>query len=610
MSGSPGAPGAFARARARLRPGLGPLLLVLCAAALVFWLTASPDGPPRGVAEGPARPRAGSVASAPLEGPALEGVEPAGAPAPATHPGPAPSPAADVTGAEAVVGPEPLPTLPGAGASVRVRLVGIPAEWLVDNDNCVYALPGGRAGTDEDWQVPRVGVAPGTQELEFHLPATGRYDLGFACAYGHVLTRDVLVPAPGPVELALLRVAPVKVRAVGPGAEGVRVSVGPPEGVAARSLPGRGERRGVHVGLELDAAGVASTPPLEVGPPWRIQVHHPRVRGQAPEPPRVRFRPERDLVRAGEEVLLHPEALERVEFPLRFREDPSASWIARLKTPLWAAARVRPAGRGAEADEYLSTFLRPDGTFAHETLVLGLAAGDYEVEVGVGLAFDSRRMPFTVAPGARNRVELEFRPLPDFDPSGRGTPESGDLRTDLVLRVSGLQSGEVQLGIERASQGSAPPAWGTATVRVGDLEAGPPRLEDSQERYRRLWACAPPYLASGTVLLPERGEVDLALLPAGIFVLVPDVVPDRSLGRLMLRAPDGRLLPTLDLDDGVPGNVREWYREVSVAPGVVLGPFPAGEHRFQVYLGGVRLADAIGTARAGRLTPLAIRVGR
>ena len=126
-------------------------------------------------------------------------------------------------------------------------------------------------------------------------------------------------------------------------------------------------------------------------------------------------------------------------------------------------------------------------------------------------------------------------------------------------------------------------------------------LEADWRRVRSAVAVLGPDLASDPVPVPDSGAAVFALRPAGLLLAAPDRILPGGMGRLTLRLPGGRPIP-VHRDGGTDftGSV------VEVEPGMLLGPLPEGEWRFEVRLGRVRLPDAVAAARAGRIDVLRI----
>jgi hypothetical protein len=133
------------------------------------------------------------------------------------------------------------------------------------------------------------------------------------------------------------------------------------------------------------------------------------------------------------------------------------------------------------------------------------------------------------------------------------------------------------------------------------LSPGAGALDGGWRSVRSAVAVLGPGLASDEVPVPESGAVVFDLRPAGLLLAAPDRILPGGMGRLTLRLPGGRPIP-VHRDGGTDftGSV------VEVEPGMLLGPFPAGEWRFEVRLGRVRLPDAVAAARAGRIDVLRV----
>jgi hypothetical protein len=105
-----------------------------------------------------------------------------------------------------------------------------------------------------------------------------------------------------------------------------------------------------------------------------------------------------------------------------------------------------------------------------------------------------------------------------------------------------------------------------------------------------------PAWASHPTPVPRSGPLRIALEPAGLVVVVPDRLDSEAAGVLTLRHEDGRPVEHSSSTDSV--------IEFTVEAGTLLGPLPAGSHRFHVRRGGRPLGSVDVDVVAGRVVPL------
>ena len=133
---------------------------------------------------------------------------------------------------------------------------------------------------------------------------------------------------------------------------------------------------------------------------------------------------------------------------------------------------------------------------------------------------------------------------------------------------------------------------------------------DTDVPVRRALLWLAPDLASDPFTPASGGETTIAMRPAGMLVLVPEIEPDRSLGALRIRRADGLPLPVLAAAPEGRRGERRGIATVETAPlvvlGRVLGPVAEGRIELEVLLGGVVVGRIHADVRAGVNTPLAV----
>jgi hypothetical protein len=204
-----------------------------------------------------------------------------------------------------------------------------------------------------------------------------------------------------------------------------------------------------------------------------------------------------------------------------------------------------------------------------------------------------------IEPGRTTRLEIVVR----FDPPQAATvslsPSPVPATRAVAVRFTGLPARDMPpdvplFGYDSLDRGGT---WITS-VRAGEGA----ELHEQWRDARRVVAFAGPWLASDPVDVADRDTVTFALRPAGVLIVVPEDAMDATGENLRVLPQDGR--PPTGYErkvDGAPELMAH------VRPGAVLGPFPAGPHRFRVWWGRHRLPDATATVRAGRATPLILR---
>ena len=109
-------------------------------------------------------------------------------------------------------------------------------------------------------------------------------------------------------------------------------------------------------------------------------------------------------------------------------------------------------------------------------------------------------------------------------------------------------------------------------------------------------------LASRPTAGPLPDGIDLMLEPAGHLCVVPDRLWDsEAMGELSIRRRDGMPIDFYTTE----AFARDRWVVVGEG-GMLLGPLPAGTYPFEVRIGALRLADAVGLVRAGRVEMLRV----
>ncbi|MDJ0976837.1 MAG: hypothetical protein QNJ98_20445 [Planctomycetota bacterium] len=200
-----------------------------------------------------------------------------------------------------------------------------------------------------------------------------------------------------------------------------------------------------------------------------------------------------------------------------------------------------------------------------------------------------------LAPGASRTVRPEIA----WDPSVAPPPTP---RTQRTLRVHGLEHGEVTVAAMLTNRSDERDAWNKDV----DVENGALRLADAYARATSVMVFRGMTHASWPVRTTGPRPKPLRLYPAGHLVVVPDVVIAPELGGLRLRRKDGGPMLLCSVDCGELKDASA-ERELDAEPGAVIGPWPEGEHVFEVWLGLRRLPDATAVVRAGHLDALHVR---
>ena len=416
--------------------------------------------------------------------------------------------------------------------------------------------------------------------------------------YSHVLLEGVEVRGTTEVVLDAPGAAPIRIRVGGRSgaARGGRVALRTRDGVA---YPGRGQHASMSFVEEIGDAHEIVTPPMAPGTEYEVVCRSPPGMTAPGGVPGVEWRSSPTTARAGDTVdlLLMPMGLVRVA--LEVTPPLPESWRAHWPTDLWIAALARAEG-DEEARHGAGTLLRKDGTFKDDVLLLPLAPGRYVFAM-------------TPEPGAfqNSSRAIEVRAGQTLDIRVRATPDAARVPFANAAQVQSPTFGtHVMLEVE------APPRhgwWLSAELKDHDTmywgehgsQNGGEMEVASTDPVRRAFLVLPPDRASDVFVPPASGTVRVTLKPAGMLVVVPEVLPDPALGALRLRRADGLPLPLLSVTSRGAYDL-DFTERPEVKMGTILGPIPEGRVTLEVLLGGVVIDRPVAEVRAGRYTPLVI----
>jgi len=514
----------------------------------------------------------------------------AGGREPTASPLPAETPARTADPLPPFEPPAELGLPPGVAGWIRVEVVTTPETE--GSGGTVYALAAGAPGVEDIDLVPH-GEAYADAPGRIAVARPGRYDVGLVLGEGHLLRRDVLVTAGETTTVVFQPPVPRRVHVVLedplPVVPGWSVLVGLQLGPVADgrvvSWPGRGEHQNRVYGMNL-APRTSEVGAFLPGERFTMRATLFAHRA-APKPVSQPVKGfcvvcEPAEIEGGDTVRLRivPAGTLRLEATLD-----AGTWPAGVERMLDLEVR-HPAGVH-RIHEAVSQAGDPqtDGAEVYAWSFF-VPAGAVEVRwSGADIEPDSLR-GLVVRTGETTQGEFDMR----F--AGRARQLGRPLRIEVVWPEAREEDDQLQLaGAFRLADGRREVS--TWSVVRGEGGVREPRMRVAAGYVGvigRLWA-------TGPLEVPPGETLRIRPVLGGLIVLAPEVDRPESMGRLLLRRPDG--LPIPRPDEG-------FDLDVEARAGRVLGPFVPGEHAFQVWLGARRLPDVKVTVRAGRTAALVI----
>lgn len=212
-----------------------------------------------------------------------------------------------------------------------------------------------------------------------------------------------------------------------------------------------------------------------------------------------------------------------------------------------------------------------------------------------------------VQPGETTTVEVAVAPDPDaLAAMGEDTHDQEPL-TPVEVRWNATLGPKTSRPCEVHALGTAD-GYEQVESEGGDLRTERPfACAFRAMRVKQVYVAVLPWHA-GRVVRPAA-RYELTPQPAGYVVAVPEQPVPRNLGRLHVGLADGGLLPLAEQHEGMADVGLDFLRtRQPVRTGTLLGPLPAGDYDFDIWLGGRRIRRIPCKVVAGRMRPLVIPI--